>query len=98
MKMSPEEFFTLIDRFLVALQNAFEERESQRKDDEKKAKLEEKKAARKVAAATKKKKGKPKEGVLDNIIEAAATGQGFRELRRGKTKGNDIADITDGLL
>jgi len=100
VKMTPEEFFTLIDRFLVALQNAFSERETEKKNEEKKAKLEEKKQARKMAAASKKKKGKPKEGVLDNIMEAAATGQGFRELRKGTTskKLNDIDAITDGIL
>ncbi len=54
--MSPEEFFTIIDKFLTSLQAAFEERETAKKDEEKKAKLEEKKAARKVAAASKKKK------------------------------------------
>lgn len=55
-KVSPEEFFTIIDKFLTSLQAAFEEREAAKKDEEKKAKLEEKKAARKVAAASKKKK------------------------------------------
>lgn len=97
--MTPEEFFSLIDRFLVALNAAFADRDTQRKDEEKKAKMEEKKAARKVAAASKKKKGKPKEGVLDNIMEAATSGAGFRELRRGNnSKKSDIDSITDGLL
>ena len=101
VKVSPEEFFSIIDKFLVSLQSAFDERESARKEEEKKAKLEEKKAARKLAAASKKKKGKPKEGVLDNIMEAAASGAGFRDLRNKSSKkgpgSSDIDDVVAGL-
>lgn len=121
-KVSPEEFFTIIDKFLTSLKGAFEEREAAKKDEEKKAKLEEKKAARKVAAASKKKKvcrfgclffvspffffvsrvcsqGKPKDGVLDNIMEAAASGAGFRDLRNQTKSGKKlIADPMDATL
>ena len=104
VKVSPEEFFGTIDRFISSLRGAFEERENMRKEEEKRAKLEEKKAARKAAAANKKKKGKPKDGVLDNIMEAAAAGEGFRDLRnKGAGRSNrkltsDIDNITEGIL
>merc|ERR1711991_194038 len=101
IKVSPEEFFSIIDRFLTSLKSAFDEREAASKEEEKKAKLEEKKAARKQAAASKKKKGKPKEGVLDNIMEAAASGAGFRDLRQKSSKkgagADDIDDMVAGL-
>jgi hypothetical protein len=106
IKVSPEEFFSVIEKFLSSLKAAFDERKAQKQEQEKKAKQEEKKAARKAAAASKKKKGNPKEGVLDNIMEAASSGEGFRELRK-KGKGaqsskkltvpSDIDDMVSGM-
>lgn len=100
VKVTPEEFFTVIDKFLTSLLAAFEERETQKKDEEKKSKMEEKKAARKAAAASKKKKGKPKDGVLDNIMEAAASGEGFRDLRNKKagTSSKTLDDVMEGFI
>ncbi len=102
VKVSPEEFFSVIDKFLVSLQAAFEERENAKKEEEKKAKLEEKKAARKVAAQSKKKKGKPKDGVLDNIMSAAKNGD-FRDMRKQQSKSTkklvdpDMDEVLEGM-
>jgi dishevelled associated activator of morphogenesis len=102
VKVSPEEFFSIIDKFLVSLQAAFDERENAKKEEEKKAKLEEKKAARKVAAQSKKKKGKPKDGVLDNIMSAAKNGD-FRDMRKQQGKSSkklvdpEMDEVLEGM-